>query len=160
MDYISMLNSYSIYHLCKYEYGRVFINNLVNKILNKNNYYYRLLDYYNFDLNSVRSYAFLECKDFIVFIDFSTKDNYNLELFNSLEVFFKKKTYLILICNYDKKSKDNVYYYNGIDTIWFAKTKREQFWYEKTITNLLYKMNNDTIKLYNHEKEIDDNLGD
>ena len=127
---------------------------IIKHFLLKKNNYYKLLDYYNSDLNNVRSYAFLECKDYIVLIDFSIKDNYNLELFNTLEVFFGKKTYLIVICNYDKESKNNVYYYNGINTIWFAKTKREQFWYEKTITNLLYKMSEDTKKMYNHENEI------
>ena len=128
-----MQNPYSLYQLYKYPKGRIFLNNYINRELNTNEEYI-LLDFYNQEFNDVRSYSIFESKNNIVIIEFINDD----EIYKYLK----------------KTSNKNIYLLKPDNDIWIAKTRKEQEFFNKDITNILYKMNKYLIELYDHEEYL------
>lgn len=159
MQNISMLNPYSIKHVWNYnEEGKKYITNLINNII-KTNEKYILLDYYNKNINNVRSYSIFKSKKHIVLIDFIYY-NRNIDDDKAIITFLKNSTnkkIFAIIFNYKKGDnyvKNNFYYIYNDQSFLFQTRFNKQLKYNESITKILYKMNTEYIKLYQHEKML------
>ena len=158
MNYISMLNPYSFKYLWQNECGKNYINKLVNKLLNKKENY-ELLDFFNTSFNSVRSYIILESDESIVIIDFNLNGRNiddDLAIISFLEASTTKNIYLIMFYNFKGKNSfnNNIYNYFKDDSYIFNDSYDKQYQNNKTLTKYLYSMDEEYIKLYNHELEL------
>ena len=163
MKYISMLNPYSFYYLWNSNEGKKYLECLINNILNTNNHY-KLLDFFNNSFNNVKSYIILESNNIIVLIDFNLiKDIYHEDIIlmmDFLKIDKKKDIYLINFNNF--KGINNIT--NNIHNIFnnslyknefiFASSILKQEKINKNLTDYLYTMNPDIIKLYKHERKL------
>ena len=158
MDYISMLNPISFYHLWQFEYGRVFINKMINSIIGKDNCY-NLLDFFNDSFNSVRSYCIFESDSNIVLIDFNLNKRViddDIGIVNFLESYSAKDIYLIVYNNFKGNNivQNKIYNLFKEDNIMFADNRDKQDYYDKELSRLLYSMNNDLYQRYLHENSL------
>ncbi len=158
MEYISMLNPYSIYHLWQFNYCRNYLNKIINSTIN-NKEKYELLDFFNKSFNTVRSYCIFESKNSIVIIDFNLnkrQKNNDLSIISFLEQTTEKNVYLIMLHNFKGTNfRENIIYniFKCSDFI-FLDSKIKQYEANSKIASYLYQMDSNTIKLYLHEEKL------
>lgn len=167
MKYISVANTISFYYLWQEESFKKEVTNLINKIINKNESY-NLLNFYNKEINHVRSYLLFESCNHIVMIDFNYYHNNHLlladlDIINYLKISSKKEVIYIMFNLF----KDNNYMQDNFFSISINNqnnnfinfllshnyTEQCKYSYQR-ILNVLYNLDNEFLIKYNNEIKL------
>lgn len=164
MKYISLLNPITVKYLMNNPNTRYFINNLLNKLLNKKENY-RLLDFFSNE-EKVRSYLFFESSSEIIFIDFNlnlnaSQLNDDKDIIKFLDISQKKSVKFIFFINVAGKNvfKENeiILFKNPIETneylkLMFASNYKNQAETKfDDILDYLYNLDDNFQKMYQKE---------
>lgn len=164
MKYISLLNPITVKYLMNNPNTRYFINNLLNKLLNKKENY-RLLDFFSNE-EKVRSYLFFESSSEIIFIDFNLNLNASQldddkDIIKFLDISQKKSVKFIFFINVAGKNvfKENeiMLFKNPFETneylrLMFASNYKNQAETKfDDILDYLYNLDDNFQKMYQKE---------
>lgn len=164
MKYISLLNPITVKYLMNNPNTRYFINNLLNKLLNKKENY-RLLDFFSNE-EKVRSYLFFESSSEIIFIDFNLNLNASQldddkDIIKFLDISQKKSVKFIFFINVAGKNlfKENeiILFKNPFETneylkLMFAGNYKNQAETKfDDILDYLYNLDDNFQKMYQKE---------